>query len=260
MGETLTKELENMLQAEFTDNTGNCKKCETRTEVLFNHPSNGKPIYANLCANCKCELALQEEKSKKKELLAQKPANFAKRLARCGLEKIELKSSFGNFKANKNNIEAYNASRQFALKDGKGVFLISPPGMGKTHLAAATIKVLVARGKSCKFYKVTDMLGYLRSCFSEYSNISEAEAIDDLARIDVLFLDDFGAERTTDYALDALYRVIDRRYRRELPIFATANLDLDELSKKIDDRIPSRLAAMCKGNMIHFNDKDWRLK
>ncbi|MDI6816871.1 MAG: ATP-binding protein [Actinomycetota bacterium] len=188
---------------------------------------------------------------------------FAQELGHAGLEKLELKCRFGNFERTAANGKAYTAAFEFARGlerevGGRGVFLIGAPGIGKTHLAASTLKVLKARGKNVAFYKVTDMLGYLRSCFRDASTITEEEAIEELGSIDVLFLDDFGVERTTDYAIDALYRVIDRRYRRELPIFATSNLSFAELKDKLDVRIPSRLASMCR--VISYKEEDRRLR
>jgi DNA replication protein DnaC len=193
----------------------------------------------------------------------EKCRRFEQELRVAGLEKLELKCRFGNYERTDANSKAHTAAFDFArdLSAGagsRGVFLIGTPGIGKTHLAASTLKVLKAHGKSVAFYKVTDMLGYLRSCFRDASTITEEEAIEELASIDVLFLDDFGVERTTDYAIDALYRIIDRRYRRELPIFATSNLNFAELKDKFDARISSRLASMCR--VISYKEADRRLK
>ena len=194
---------------------------------------------------------------------AEKRSRFTQELKKAGLEKLELACRFGNFEQTNANRKAFTAAFDFARAmsfstGDRGVFLIGAPGIGKTHLAASTLKVCKVRGKRVRFYKVTDMLGYLRSCFREASTITEGEAIEELATLDVLFLDDFGVERTTDYAIDALYRVIDRRYRRELPIFATSNLSFAELKDKFDARIPSRLASMCR--VIAYKEADRRLK
>jgi len=195
----------------------------------------------------------------KKLWLLQKPGLFQEKIKATGLESIEAKARFGNFTQTAKNKQAFQSSQAFAIdKQERGVFLISPPGNGKTHLAAATIKVVIARGKTAKFYKVTDLLGRLRSTFKDNSEETEQQVIDELADYEVLFLDDFGVERPTEYVCDVLYRIIDIRYRRELPIFATSNLSLSELAERTDDRITSRLAAMCE--VVKFQDKDWRLK
>jgi DNA replication protein DnaC len=212
------------------------------------------PSEAELKANAKAQAEARREEKRRR---------FAQELKRAGLEKLELTCRFGNFERTDANRKAYTAAFDFTrdLSVGvgdRGVFLIGAPGIGKTHLAASTLKVLKARGLRVAFYKVTDMLGYLRSCFRDASTITEEEAIEELASIDVLFLDDFGVERTTDYAIDALYRVVDRRYRRELPIFATSNLSFAELKDKFDARIPSRLASMCR--VISYKEADRRLR
>ncbi len=237
-----------------------CVSCG-KAEAAYLELPGGKRLAKTMCKSCEAKaIAIQKQQARKAALL-KKPKEFEGKLIRCGLEKRELNCRFGNFVVTPNNKMAYRAAWDFAHRypdEGKGVFLISTPGAGKTHLSAATAKILTARKIGWRFYKVTDMLGYLRSCFREHSGTTEEEAIEKLSAIPVLFLDDFGAERTTDYAIDALYRVIDRRYRRELPVFATSNLTFEELSRKVDDRIPSRLAAMCR--VVAYKGTDRRLK
>ena len=71
-----------------------------------------------------------------------------------------------------------------------------------------------------------------------------------------VLLDDLGAEKTTDFVLQELYRLISRRELWGKPTLFTTNLDLDTLGKKLDDRIASRLAG---GIVLEFGGKDHRL-
>lgn len=246
---------ENTLPAGFTGE-GRCIVCGSPTEFLCELPFGGAKKYSTACPECE---------PKRRDALRKEEANerrrkFYGRLAALGMKKREYEYTFGNFVVSSRNIEAYRASREFALYGGGGVFLSAPGGAGKTHLACAALKVCLSRGKSVRFYQAVDLAEYLRSLCFDPSEISEQQAIERLAKVEVLFLDDLGAGKITDYARDALYRIIDRRYRAELPVFVTSNLDFDRLAKKIDDRVASRLAAMCEGGIVRYRDEDWRLK
>ena len=67
-------------------------------------------------------------------------------------------------------------------------------------------------------------------------------------RYKLLVLDDLGAERQNDFALETVYMVIDERYKSGLPLIITTNLTLDELAKPKNmdyQRIYDRVLEMC---------------
>ena len=70
-------------------------------------------------------------------------------------------------------------------------------------------------------------------------------------------LDDLGAEKTTDFVLQELYRLISQRELWGKPTLITTNLSLDTLAKKLDDRIVSRMAG---GIVLEFSGADRRIK
>ena len=64
----------------------------------------------------------------------------------------------------------------------------------------------------------------------------------------MLVIDDLGAERETDYALEQVYTVIDERYKSEKPLIVTTNLTYEELKNPTDiryKRIYDRVIEMC---------------
>lgn len=84
--------------------------------------------------------------------------------------------------------------------------------------------------------------------FSSFKNGDEEELIDRLTEPDLLILDDLGAERNTDFALEKVYNVIDSRYRSRKPIILTTNLTLKEMKENTDiryARIYDRVFEMC---------------
>ena len=64
-----------------------------------------------------------------------------------------------------------------------------------------------------------------------------------------MVLDDLGAERSTAYAIEQLYSIVDQRYRSGKPLIVTTNLTLDQLGKAPElgrQRIYDRVLEMCQ--------------
>lgn len=82
--------------------------------------------------------------------------------------------------------------------------------------------------------------------------------INNLADVPLLILDDVGAEKTTDFSLQSAYLLFNKREQNEMPIFGTSNLTVDEIGRKLDDRIASRIRGMC--DVVNIGGDDQRGK
>ena len=74
------------------------------------------------------------------------------------------------------------------------------------------------------------------------------EYLNDLARYQLIIIDDLGVERQTQYMQETVYNIVDARYRSRLPMIVTTNLDISEIKKPSDvsnTRIYDRLIEMC---------------
>ena len=114
--------------------------------------------------------------------------------------------------------------------------LQGPTGAGKTHLAYGIAIAGLRRGLPVYPANTADMLDSLRATFNQgnYDQVMGA-----IREVEILVLDDVGAHRMTDWAVDVLYQLINYRYQRNLSLVVTTNADLERW--EIDARIRSRL-------------------
>ncbi|MHB1570582.1 MAG: ATP-binding protein [Solirubrobacteraceae bacterium] len=130
------------------------------------------------------------------------------------------------------------------LDDGHGLWFLGPTGTGKTTLAMLVSKAAYDAGRSVAIYSLPRLLNEIRDMHrAERSHI---ELLDRLTRVDLLHIDDVGAERTTDWVLEELYSIVNARYEDRRSIVITTNiLDRDALCEQITERTVSRLTEMC---------------
>jgi DNA replication protein DnaC len=142
-----------------------------------------------------------------------------------------------------------SATRRFAnaieqrLDDGQGLWFMGPVGTGKTTLAMLVSKAALAAGRSVAIYSLPDLLRKIRQTFD---NGSHDDLFEQLTAVDLLHIDDIGAEQTTPWVLEELYSIVNARYECCRSIVITTNiLDRDALCQQITERTVSRLTEMC---------------
>jgi DNA replication protein DnaC len=128
---------------------------------------------------------------------------------------------------------------------GKGLWIFGDVGTGKTSLAMLVSKEAIQRGYSVAIYSVPRLLGHIRATYdSGGAEQSYASLFEQLASVDLLHLDDLGAEKQTDWVLEQLYSLVNERYERERSIVLTTNVELKALEEQIGERTVSRLTEM----------------
>ena len=139
------------------------------------------------------------------------------------------------------------------VEQGRGAYLWGEPGRGKTYAAAHAVRVAVERSKGTKH-----LLDSIRDGF----NGGDRDALRRAETVPLLALDDLGAERPTDWAIETLTGLIDARTAEGLPTIVTSNYSLGQLRELWGGmpgaRIASRLGGACE--RIEVTGPDRRLR
>jgi DNA replication protein DnaC len=132
------------------------------------------------------------------------------------------------------------------IAQGEGLWLYGPVGTGKTSLAMIASKAALDAGHTVAIYSLPRLLSEIRRTFDDGSLISQTQLLDKLTAVDLLHIDDVGAEQTSSWVLEQLYAMINARYEQERAVIITTNLERDQLAEQINERTVSRLEEMCE--------------
>ena len=189
-----------------------------------------------------------------------KEEEWSRRLREAGLGARWCECSFQQFEQSEGNRLALERCRAYAqqwprqarLREGSGMLLSGPAGVGKSHLAAAIVLELLERGAKILFRNTSAFLCRLKDGYAE--DRSEREEMERLELVELLVLDDLGVERDSPWERETLYRVVNGRYEQLKPIIVTTNADLNLLEKSLGPRTFGRLLEMCLPLQVRGED------
>ena len=223
-----------------------CDKCGEPLEVLFpDGPILGMDRHPRMC-ECMRIKNFQEtmerlEREHKEKISRNRSICFA-----------DKKMYEWNLKNDDRSVPAMVHARNYVdkfelmLEDNIGYLFWGGVGTGKSYMAACIANALLDKEYTVKMTNFATIINDLFCC--EDKN----EYIDALVKYDLLIIDDLGAERGTEYAVENVFNVIDRRYRSGKPLIITTNLHLSMLineqsldKKRIYDRILELCIPVC---------------
>ncbi len=201
-----------------------CPRCKgagyTRKDAPYGHPDFGK------IEKCVCKLAAEREKRKQVLLCFSQLAPLAEK-------------TFASFnRLVPGTQEAYAAAWEYAHRPDGWLLLIGTNGCGKTHLAAAVANMLLEQDRAVLFTTVPDLLDYLRAAYAPTSAVPYDSLYISMREVDVLVLDDLGAQQTTPWAEEKLFQLINHRYVCRSPTIITTNhIRLYSINERIRSRL-----------------------
>jgi DNA replication protein DnaC len=188
-------------------------------------------------------------------------ARIPPRYARCTLDNFVL---YQNEKLMTALCQAQRFSDAFPAVT-KGLCLIGPPGIGKTHIAVSVLRRLVVdkhvRGL---FYDVRDLLRVIRSTYNPVVRTAEMDILRPVMQAELLVLDDLGAEKPSEWVEETMNLIVNTRYNERRPTIFTTNYEdvpddaeVDSLKARVGFRLHSRLHEMCE--FLEYDGGDYRM-
>lgn len=126
----------------------------------------------------------------------------------------------------------------------ESVILVGAPGTGKTHVAIGLAACACQQGKRVRFFRVTELLTQLLEAREERV-LSRLQG--QLARLELLVLDEFGYVPTSQTGAELLFDVISTAYE-QTSVIVTTNLPFDRWTEVLGSE---RLVAATLDRLTH---------
>lgn len=124
-------------------------------------------------------------------------------------------------------------------KNIKGLYLHGNFGCGKTYILSACFNEMKKRGFRTKIVYLPDLLRTIKGDFEAMNDI-----MDELCNIDILLIDDIGAEKVTDWGRDEILgTILQSRMNEHKTTFFTSNFTIKELEEHLSNKGVDKVKA-----------------
>jgi DNA replication protein DnaC len=152
----------------------------------------------------------------------------------CGIPHSYAHCTLANFQSRSSTlIDAYGATRSYfehfpyaGEHAGLGLLFWGSANTGKTHLAVAVLKELIAeRHVTGAFWNFARLLRQIARSYDPRTYTTEMSVLASTLDVDVLVLDDLGSKRIADWALDTLFYIVNSRYSMQKTTIVTTRYE-----------------------------------
>lgn len=224
----------------------------------FEHEG-AKPMLSS-CPTCSAERAAREQARDRQRELEAKRAKIARLTDRAMIPARFADRTLDNYRTDgTGQARALKIAKRYAetftddANRGTSLVLAGKPGTGKTHIACGIAKELIEKHeKSAVFLTVLQALRHIKDTYRRDSEKSEADAVNDLLAPDLLIMDEVGAQLGSEHEKMLMFEIINERYQDCRSTILISNLNADELTLFLGDRVMDRFRE--SGAVIAF---DW---
>ena len=220
-----------------------CGVCRTKKQTRL--PASDFTGGREIIVPCICKCKVEENKRKEEEEKKRQEMQRLERLKASSLMDAKLKAArLDGYQVDGDNQKIYNLAGNYVKRfdemyeKRQGLLFWGTVGTGKSYTAA------------CIANELLDQMIPVEERIMAGLNVAK-----------LLIIDDLGAERSTDYALEKVYNIIDSRYLSGKPLILTTNMTLKDMQESEDiryRRIYDRIFEMCFP--VRFAGRSWREK
>lgn len=153
---------------------------------------------------------------------------------------------------------AKNYVRDFD-KRKDNLLLIGPTGTGKTHISTAIARELIHKGYDVIYDSTQNILSDFEADRFRSGYGREDNRSDKYFDCTLLIIDDLGTEFSNQFTVATIYNLLNSRQNKGLATIISTNLSPEELAKKYEDRIYSRIIGG-GSKILPFEGRDYRVK
>ena len=192
------------------------------------------------------------------------------RIAASAMGRLIERQSFENFDLNKYSYDQKTYERMKAIlamaksyvrdfaKKQENLLLIGPTGTGKTHISTAIAGALIHEGYDVIYDSTQNIISDFEADRFRSNYGREESKSEKYLDCRLLIIDDLGTEFTNGFTVSTLYNLLNTRQNKGLATIISTNLSPDELARKYEDRIYSRIIGSgCK--VLPFEGRDARV-
>ena len=236
-----------------------CKKHKIEYEEREEKsPLTGRMMTFGTCPECDREY---DEEMKRQDDEMQERARI-RFLEKCNIEPMYHDSTLDNFKAESDEQKKALAYARDMVKEKAGkLVLLGTNGTGKTHLAVGVVRELSGR-----LYSMYEITTRIRASYVSGAKETELDIVDELARVEMLAIDEIGRTKGSEAETNWLSYIIDKRHTRNLPLILISNKHTRKscpsggcekcLENYISEDVMSRLSE--DGHLVTMTGEDYR--
>lgn len=244
------------LESNVTKIPSSCEKHGGYEASEYRMPWGGKTITSG-CPSCAAERQAEIDRKAQEAEQRETRAKILRLFDRSGIPARFADRTLDSYAATEaGQRRALAIAQRFAegFSESKGASMVfcGKPGTGKTHLACGIGRHLINKLWSVQFLTVLSAIRHIKDTYRRDSERTEQAAINDLLQPDLLILDEIGAQLGSEHEKMLMFEIINERYQQCRSTILISNLNADELTAFLGDRVMDRFRE--SGAVVAF---DW---